>query len=623
MKTTSQSPNPPSRHFTGTMPFRILVATVVLLCAGLLVFKLLKDNTTLSFSFLLDGKPLPVGTTPKVLVDGQPLTSGCTIAPGSHTLTAELQMAEPLERRVWVLFGDKNLGALPLESSKGSLIVSVNPSPASVIVRRGIETVGKGDAPLTVEKLPLGNYDLEIKRGEYKETHPVKIQGRRRTETAIDLNLGGVTLSSDPADAGFQLSGNGRQWDGKLPTRIDDVPVGDYRFVARRKGWEKNTILSVGRGVMQTNKIEFAYGSIEVTSDPAGLMISTNGVAIGKTPLTLQELEPGQYRLVITDGENDLTADVSVAPKEAAKHMFSFDYGAVQLASTPAAATVFRKGKEAGKTPLKLDRIPAGETTVELRLRDYVSTTLLIHTVGGTTTNVSAKLISEHYLQAMKNAREAFTMANFSGSKEFLATALEAEPNDQEAIKLRDEVVQAAAKAEKASQEAAVKAQEAARMEQANAKARMLASLAWLDFQKMISDCTDTRQVQYTVGIADGYTDNKGNFHQTGQHTEMRTRTEFTFNTTKFSEKYEGKTFKFSCPDRWSVAKVEQDGCIVLKAGGMGSDAIRATPPMSNQDAFKSLQKGQKVTIKAVLRKYALNFLVRTIYLEDAEVLDK
>ena len=149
------------------------MAIVVVLGVGFFGFKALSDDTTLSFSFILDGKPIPVGSTPIVKVDGQAFTSGCTITPGPHTLTVELQIAEPFVRQMWVLWGDKNLGALPLESSKGSLLVSVNPSPSRVVVRRGIEVIVNGDAPLTVEKLPLGDYELEIKRGEYTETHPV------------------------------------------------------------------------------------------------------------------------------------------------------------------------------------------------------------------------------------------------------------------------------------------------------------------------------------------------------------------------------------------------------------------------------------------------------------------
>jgi hypothetical protein len=463
---------------------------------------------------------------------------------------------------------------------------------------------------------------LLIKRGEYEENRAVVIQRQQQTKVQADLNLGSVDLSSDPADAEFELSGNGRHWQGKLPTKTEDVPGGNYSLVVRRKGWELNKDISISRGSVTTNKTEFQYGSIEVTSGPTGLMISTNGVEIGKTPMTLQDLKPGQYTLSASDGENDLMADVSVGPKEATKHAFVFHYGTVQLSSTPTGATVIRKEKEVGKTPLTLNHIPAGETMVELRLQDYVTTNYPIQTVEGVTNQLSAKLISEHYLQAMKQAHEAFGAGQFDQSQKFLAAALEIQPDDSSAMQLRDEVSTAAAKAE-----------EALRTEQANAKARTLASLTWLNFQNVISDCTDTRQVQYPVQMVDThyetYRDNNGKYKQRevkgAPYTVMQTRTEATFNPTKFSANYAGRTFGFNCPDKWSVSKVGKDGGIMLKQtrGLFGSDNISVTAPANNPDALKSLQKGQKVTIKGVLTKWEPGVLVQTLYLENAELLDK
>jgi hypothetical protein len=300
---------------------------------------------------------------------------------------------------------------------------------------------------------------LLIKRGEYEENRAVIIQRQQQTKVQGDLNLGSADLSSDPADAEYELTGNGRHWQGKLPTKTDDLPGGNYSLVVRRKGWELSKDISISRGSVTTNKTEFQYGSIEVTSDPTGLAVSTNGVEIGKTPMTLQDLKPGQYTLSASDGENDLMADVSVGPKEATKHAFVFHYGAVQLSSTPTGATVIRKGKEVGKTPLTLNHIPAGETIVELRLQDYVSTNCPIQTVEGVTNQLSAKLISENYLRAMKQARDAFGAGQLAQSQNYLALALSIQPDDSSAMQLRDEVSTAAAKAEEARKEAELKAE--------------------------------------------------------------------------------------------------------------------------------------------------------------------
>lgn len=697
------SPPPPvSGSFFTSKPFIILVVSGILLCGGIMFFQSLSDKTTLSFSFTLDGKSLTPDKVADVKVDGQPFTNGNKVKMGRHALTVQLQDTEPLEEHFWVLFGAKNLGTLPLESSKGSLVVSVTPSPAIVVVQRNGETVSQGAAPLTSEKLPVGNYSLLIKRGEYEENRVVVVQRQQRTEAKVELNLGTVDLSAEPAGAEFDLSGKGRRWQGKLPAHVDDIPAGDYALLlskgnyteehslsitgqhrldknlvmnlgsldlssdppdaefelsgngqrwrgklpiriddvpcktysltVTRKGWELNSDISVSQGDITSNKTTFAYGSLEITSDPAGLVISTNGVEIGKTPVSLLELKPGQYTLTASDGENDLIAKVGIASDEAVKHFFTFHYGAVQLSSTPTGATVIRKGKEIGKTPLILNHIPAGETMIELRLQDYVSTNVLIQTEEGVTNQLSAKLISENYLRAMKLAHDAFGTGQLAQSQSYLALALTIQPDDSAAIQLRDEVARAVAEVEIAK----AKAEEAVRAEQANAKAREMASLMWLDFQKVISDCTDTKQVQYPVQMVDisyeTYRDSNGKIKRrevkSAPYTVMQTKSESTFNQNKFSANYAGRTFGFNCPGNWSVSKVDKDGTIIFKGERSGSlglvfHTISASPPSNNQQAFKSLERGQKIRIKGIISKYTSGFIGPTLFFENVELLDK
>ena len=448
--TSSPPPNPVSSNFFTSKPFIALVLTAVVLCGGIMFFQSLAEKTALSFSFTLDGKGLPTEKVPAVNVDGHPFTSGNKIKMGRHALSVQLKDAEPLEIHCWVIFGAKNLGTLPLETSKGSLVVSVTPSPANIIVQRSGQTVSQGATPLTLNKLPVGNYSLTIKRGEYEENREVVIQRQQQTETKVELNLGIVDLLAEPADAEFDLSGNGRHWQGHLPVHIEDVPVGEYTLLARRKGWELNSKVTAIRGLGVTNKIEFQYGSIELTSDPVGLVISTNGVEIGKTPIVLQELIPGKYLITASDGENDSTTGVEVGPKQAAKQNIVFQYGSVQITSTPAGATVIRKGKEIGKTPLTLKHIPTGISDVELRLQDYVSTNLSVQATTGDIAQASINLVSVFYLQALEKARAALSGGQFAEARSFLTTANGFNHDAAEIKSIEAEIALAEIKAEEA-----------------------------------------------------------------------------------------------------------------------------------------------------------------------------
>jgi len=447
-------PTQPINAGTGktSIPPALVVLAIIgaLIYGGTVLYKSIAARTALTYGFVLDGKEMSKGQMPEITVDGQLFGSGDHLKPGRHDISVAMQNVEPYEQHFWVFYGIKDLGNLPLETSKGNLVVIVNPSPATVLVQRGGETVNQGAAPLDVEKLPVGNYTLVVKRGDYQETRTVDVQRQQTTNETVELNLGKVELSSVPADAEYEMSGGGHRWQGKLPAHIEDVPVGNYSLSITRRDWELDSVVSAVRGSVTTKKMEFSYGSIEVTSEPTGLVVLKNGVEIGKTPITLQELKPATYNLTVSDGDNDLMADVGVSPKENVKQPFVFRYGMIQLMSVPAGATVIRKGKEIGKTPLTLNRVPVGNSSVGLNLNGYVATNLIISAVENAVTNFSVKLTSEQYLQAMGQAQEALDSGQLVDAKAAIAKALAVDPDDPAAVKLQATIGEAEQAAEKA-----------------------------------------------------------------------------------------------------------------------------------------------------------------------------
>lgn len=340
----------------------------------------------------------------------------------------------------------------------------------------------------SASKISLGHHRLTI---ELQDIEPFQKDiwifygGKNLGTIHLERSKGAVDLSAIPIGATFELSGMGQHWSGKLPTYVPDVPVGTYQLMVNRNGWKTNQTLNVSRKITTTNTTEFPYGSIEITSEPAGLTISTNGEVAGVTPAILQEIKPGRYTIDVSDGENDLTADIDVGPKESAKHVFIFHYGNAQLFSTPTGATVFRKGKEIGKTPLMLDRLPVGKTTVELRLVGYASTNFAFAPREGITTDYTVKLFSTRYLDAMTQAQNALYSDQFIQASNFIAIALQAEPSDLAATALLKNVTQ---KAEETRQQQ-LAAERRAAEEKARAEAAAFAALPVLDPSALINDC--------------------------------------------------------------------------------------------------------------------------------------
>lgn len=608
----------------------ILVGSVAALTlAGAAGLALLFVQPSLSLTFELDGKPLPSGGTPVVTIDGRPFTSGGKLRIGQHTISVTLPNVEPYETTFLLGLESKSLGPLPLVSVTGAINVSTYPSDCQVTLKQGTVVVQESIAPAHFTNLSFGDYELEVRKSGSKETGHIVVDEEKPKNVTLTLRLGEVALSSVPADSDFSLSGGGHNWDGRLPSNIQDVPVGTYELCVRRKGWEKHNTLEVQLGKTSSNQTVFSYGTINVSSDPIGMEISSNGISIGKAPITLNELKPETYVISASDGENQLSTSITVEPNQNTNQLFTFRYGAIQFNSAPPGASIMRRGKEAGKTPLTIDHVPAGGTTYTLELAGYCATNCTIQVTEGNVVPITVILLNERYVGIMREAHAALDSAQFDKAKMLAATAVELDTNDVAASNLLIEINQAAANAE-----------EVRRKEQANAKAQELASLAGLDFQQIISDCTDTKQVQHPVQKVrvtyETYRDNDGKYKtrevKSAPFTVMETKTESTFNDGRFAAKYIGKTYKFNSTG-WRLTKTEKDGSIVFRTSGsrnslqFGQDEIRVIPLAGHQDEFSSIQDGQRIIIKAKIKSHDrgdfFSRVLQRINLEDAERLDK
>ena len=425
---------------------------IALLASGVLAIRTFTGKTTLAYQLILDGKPLNANVAPLTEIDDKPFTAGGRLSFGRHKFVVKLLNAERYESHFWIINGTKNLGTLQLESSKGSLVVSVKPTPTSLTLKHNADVISQNLPPYNLNKLSVGDYTLIIRKGEYEETRTIHIQREQQSIVEVELNLGSVVLSCEPTNATFRLAGNGRHWEGELPIRIDEVPVGNYSLAVTQKGWEMDSQVEVTRGCIANNKIEFPYASVVVTSEPKELAITSEGTEFGKTPVTLY-MRPGKHTLTVTDGENSLNANISLGPKESTNHVFVFRYGEVQLSSIPPGATVVRRGKDLGKTPLTLSRIPVGESFVELRLDGYAITNLAI-SASGSTTKLSVKMTSEALLSALRQARGALDADRLEDSQKAIVAALKIDPNDPTALNLKNEQVKATARAEARQKEA-------------------------------------------------------------------------------------------------------------------------------------------------------------------------
>lgn len=281
---------------------------------------------------------ITVNTDPEgaaVKLNGQMLgKTPLTAAPlpgGAQTL--ELALPGYQTRLVQVLIKEgvvNNIGALPLVHETGQVTVKTDPPGVTFELAGPDGKLTIGNAPATINELPVGHYNVHLRRPGFE---PVDQQ--------VDVTAGGtatvdhpfsavnVTLKSDPEGATIYL---GDRELGKTPTTVT-LPEGTVELVSR---------LGALAPISQTVKpdpdgstvVEFKhpYGTVLVTSDRPDAEVEIDGANMGKPPLQ-GILPPGRHTVTIRAGgapEQTRVAEIQNATK--VPLAFAFKAPAAELA---------------------------------------------------------------------------------------------------------------------------------------------------------------------------------------------------------------------------------------------------------------------------------------------------
>lgn len=155
----------------------------------------------------------------------------------------------------------------------GRLLVRSNPSGASVTV----DGVARGNTPLALRDLAFGTRDVTItRRGYLPENRKITISTERPART-VDVRLSAAAA----------------------PKPIESAP-------------RPSTPATFGKSA--------TTGSLAIESRPSGASVTINGKPSGTTPLTINDLAPGEYRILMSmTGYRNLATTVRVVAGERAR----------------------------------------------------------------------------------------------------------------------------------------------------------------------------------------------------------------------------------------------------------------------------------------------------------------
>ena len=319
-----------------------------------------------------------------VLKDPAPLLIN-DLRAGEHLVTAVKQGYKDARKTISLMDGQKAAIEMKLDPVYGLVLVYSSPAGADV----QIDGADRGKTPLLVHNLPLGKYRLKVNSQGYA-TKEIDLIIKDRVPMKLNINLSSdsamIDLSSQPAGADVTLNGIAK---GKTPCIIDRIPAGTCQLELVMDGYAayKQTLnLQAGQQEKMTAVLKVIPSELQVVSIPSKARIYVENQFRGEAPVTLQNLEPGDYRIraeLIGCEPVARTVKLERNQKLVEEFRLTRDCGVLDITTEPAGVKVLLDGKESGVTvakpsetdrvsePLSIDFLSAGAHQIQLTKKGY------------------------------------------------------------------------------------------------------------------------------------------------------------------------------------------------------------------------------------------------------------
>jgi len=344
-------------------------------------------NETVRFSKKLERPPtLDVSSLPpgaSVYLDGKllgttPLKTN-KVTSGTRTLRVELEKHD-----VWidtVILENEKIATVKAGLTKqlGTLSIESDPAGARIYLDR----VALGETPFTTSGLPVGKYEVEIRKENYypwKDTATVVKDKTTEVVATLSGIPGSISVASTPSGAKVYLNDS---YQGLTPLSISSLRAGRYRLrvsMDRYGDYQGEVAVNWNATATVNAVLPPEIGSISVASNPAGAEVYLDGRHLGSTPLKLDNLLVGVYDLKLSrSAYRDWQDSVRVEKGKTASVQVSLPprAGAIKIISSEDGARVFIDGTDRGPAPLTVNELPVGRYRVRLtkeRYRDYEAT---------------------------------------------------------------------------------------------------------------------------------------------------------------------------------------------------------------------------------------------------------
>ncbi|MDP2807790.1 MAG: PEGA domain-containing protein, partial [bacterium] len=188
---------------------------------------------------------------------------------------------------------------------------------------------------------------------------------------------GGLKIYTTPPGAKIFVDGN--EW-GQSPRLVAPLEVGERSVLLTLDGYRdlvRQVAITKGITASMNVTLEKVYGSIKVTSSPAGASVYLNGILKGTAAaqgLTLNSLGIKTYTIKVTHaGYQAYEVEASTAPDEVTEvnAVLNPKPGSIVITSTPSGAGVTVDGVPKGNTPCPVTGLEPGSYSVKVEKTGY------------------------------------------------------------------------------------------------------------------------------------------------------------------------------------------------------------------------------------------------------------
>ncbi|MFO7880151.1 MAG: PEGA domain-containing protein [Bacteroidota bacterium] len=273
---------------------------------------------------------------------------------GEYNYRLELPKYHPAAGKV-TLDGSKKQLNIELKPNFGHILVTSSPESNMDIYLDGDHT-GK-TTPDTLKNISSTTHTVQLRDQWYQsQTKKINVEDEQTGEAHFEMEkaFAELSISTQPAADIFvedEKVGNGN-WSGRRLAGYYNVKIEKEHYYSE----EKQVEIVAGEDQSLNFELEGKTGSLDVITEPFNAEIYLNSKKYGNSPLSVNDLLTGEYRLVVKkDGFADIHKKITIQENETLEIEESLQSGKeVSITSTPPGSTLFIDDEERGTTPLTL-----------------------------------------------------------------------------------------------------------------------------------------------------------------------------------------------------------------------------------------------------------------------------